>query len=48
VGEGKGDGNPHAQKNHSASFLLDARGSSLSSLGAAAEENPSDRVSIVV
>jgi hypothetical protein len=37
---------PHAQKNHSASFLLDALGSSLSSSGAAAEENLAARVSI--
>jgi hypothetical protein len=37
---------PHAQKNHSAGFLLDALGSSFSSSGAAAEENPADRISI--
>jgi hypothetical protein len=47
-GEGKGEGKSHAQKNHSASFLLDALGSSHSSSGAAAEESLSDRISIVV
>jgi hypothetical protein len=38
------EGKPHAQKNHPASFLLDALGSSLSSSGAAANEDPSNRI----
>jgi hypothetical protein len=53
MGEGKGEGKTieeklHAQKNNSASFLLDTLGSCFSRRRPAAEESLADRVSILV